>query len=131
GVDVTASPEKAQAGEEANERSKIARLLHKGAHAPFVSFINLMPGHGAGIHHYGNMLEDRMLLEMPQNAQPIEHRHEMIENDDARFAARTVAKLSLPIETIEHFLSVAGNDKFVFQISRFEGALYKQDVVRI
>ena len=55
----------------------------------------------------------------------------MIEHDDARLALRPIAKFSFALKTVEHFLSIAGDDRVAFDVSRIERPFYKDDVIGI
>jgi hypothetical protein len=55
----------------------------------------------------------------------------MVQNDDARFALRTVTESAVPIKAIEHFLSMAGNHELVLDFAMFKSSFYKDDVIRV
>ena len=130
-MDVAASPKQSQAREEPNESLEISRLFHERAHTQLIGPIDLLPCHRARIHYDRNMFIDRMLFQKPQHGQPVHNRHPMIEHEDARLALRPIAKFSLALKTVEHFLSIAGDDRVAFDVSRIERPFYKDDVIGI
>jgi hypothetical protein len=77
------------------------------------------------------MLVNEMVFERTENGKSVHHGHAMVENDDAGFAFGAIAKLTFAVEAIENFLTVAGNEEFVFDFAVFESALYKDDVIRV
>src|SRR5205814_2127065 len=109
-MDVAACPEKAEAGEEANESAKVARLLDEGADTKLVGLINLSARHGAGIHHDRDVLENRVLFEVPQHSEAVENGHAMVENNHARLADRAVAEAAFAVQAVENFLSVMADE---------------------
>ena len=55
----------------------------------------------------------------------------MIEHNNAGLALGPVAKFSVAFEAVEHFLSIAGDDRVAFDVSRIERPFYKEDVIGI
>ena len=109
-MDVAACPEKAEAGEEANESAEVTRFLDEGADTKLVSLINLIARHGAGIHDDRDVLENRVFFEVPQDGEAIENGHAMIENNHARLADGPIAEAAFAVQAVKNFLSVVADE---------------------
>lgn len=130
-VNVPARPKEPQAGKQADKSLKVSRLFHKSAHPQLVRLVNLLARHRPGIHHYRNMLVDRMLLQPAQHCQPVHNRHPVIQNDDTRLAFGPIAKSSFPFQTVEHFLSIASDHRIAFDLRGIKRPFYKEDVIGV